>query len=368
MNAVTNRKPALSGKLSGKTPEERKKQWYTHFKNLLGTPPADSSEDIEIGTVLRDLEIADTEFTKEEYEEAKKQVKEGKAPGGDVVMPEVVKRCDIDDIILGFANKILMEQQKPDQLSTLNITPIPKSGDLSSTGNYRGISLASLVTKLMNRMILNRIRPKNTHLRYNQNCFRPGRSTITQVLALRRILEGVKRNHLPSVMVFIDFSKAFDSINHKVMFKILAAYNIPERLVQAIMLIYKDLKAKVVSPDGDTEFFDILAGVVQGDTLAPYLFVIVLDYAMRKATAGREEVLGFTIKERQSRRIPPISLTDLDFADDIALLSNNIEQARQLLRNVEVECGKIGLGLNTKKTKSMFYNVTPEEIETIDGN
>ena len=48
VNAVTNRKPAPSGKLSGKTPEERKKQWYTHFKNLLGTPPADSLEDIEI--------------------------------------------------------------------------------------------------------------------------------------------------------------------------------------------------------------------------------------------------------------------------------------------------------------------------------
>ncbi len=87
------------------------------------------------------------------------------------------------------------------------------------------------------------------------------------------------------------------------MFKILAAYDIPERLVRAIKLIYKDLKAKVVSPDGDTEFFEILAGVMQGDTLAPYLFVIVLDYAMRKATEGREEELGLTIKERQSRRI-----------------------------------------------------------------
>ncbi len=57
----------------------------------------------------------------------------------------------------------------------------------------------------------------------------------------------------------------------------------------------------------------------------------------------------------------------MDFADDIALLSNTIEQARQLLRNVEIECEKIGLGLNSKKTKSMFYNVTPEDIETIDG-
>ena len=54
---------------------------------------------------------------------------------------------------------------------------------------------------------------------YNQNGFRPGRSTITQALALRRILEGVKHYHLPSIMEFIEFTKAFDSINHQEMSK-----------------------------------------------------------------------------------------------------------------------------------------------------
>jgi len=63
-------------------------------------------------------------------------------------------------------------------------------------------------------------------------------------------------------MVFIDFSIAFDSINHQLMFKILATYDIPERLVDTIMLIYKDLKAKVVSPDGDTDYFKVFAGVM----------------------------------------------------------------------------------------------------------
>jgi len=57
VNAITNRKQAISGKLSGKTPEEKKKQWYTHFKNLLSTPLADASENSEIAAVLRDLEM-----------------------------------------------------------------------------------------------------------------------------------------------------------------------------------------------------------------------------------------------------------------------------------------------------------------------
>ena len=79
-------------------------------------------------------------------------------------------------------------------------------------------------------------------------------------------------------MVFIDFSKAFDSINHQAMFKILAAYiDIPVRIINAIMLMYSDIKAKVVSPDGDTDYFKIFSRVMQSDTLAPFLFVIVLD-------------------------------------------------------------------------------------------
>ena len=56
----------------------------------------------------------------------------------------------------------------------------------------------------------------------------------------------------------------------------------PEKLIAAIMKLYEGTKAKVVSPDGDTALFDIKAGVLQGDTLAPYLFAIVLHHAMRR--------------------------------------------------------------------------------------
>lgn len=108
---------------------------------------------------------------------AKKQISQGKAPGE----PEIMKRCDIDDKVSAYS---------------------------------------SIVANLINRVPLNRMRPKiDQCLRYNENGFRPGRSTITQVLALRGILEGVKNYHLPSIMVLIDFSKAFVFINHQAMFQ-----------------------------------------------------------------------------------------------------------------------------------------------------
>ncbi|XP_072047196.1 uncharacterized protein [Amphiura filiformis] len=150
-------------------------------------------------------------------------------------------------------------------------------------------------------MILNRIRPEvDKVLRINQNGFRVGRTTVSHILALRRIIEGVKAKNLPAIITFIDFRKAFDTIHRGKMLQILKAYGIPNQLVEGIARMYENTKAKVVSPDGETEPFDILAGVLQGDTLAPYLFVVVLDYALMEAVEGKEEQLGFQLEKRRN--------------------------------------------------------------------
>ena len=63
--------------------------------------------------------------------------------------------------------------------------------------------------------------------------------------------------------------------------RIQLAYGIPKETVAAIMILYRNTKVKVGSPDGDTVYFDIEAGLLLGDTLAPFLFIICLDYALR---------------------------------------------------------------------------------------
>ena len=113
--------------------------------------------------------------------------------------------------------------------------------------------------------------------------------------------------------------------------------------------------------------FKIHAGVMQGDTLAPFLFVTVLDYALRNAIGGRENELGLTINERRSKRVEAESISDLDFADDIVLMSNTVTQAQKLLLSVEEECKRVGLMLNSGKTKSMFLNLDAEELKNGAG-
>ena len=82
-------------------------------------------------------------------------------------------------------------------------------------------------------------------MRTNQNGFRPGRSTLAQILTLRRLLEGVKSKTLPAVMIFVDFHKAFDSIHRGKLMEILKAYGIPLETANAILFYIKKLLLKL---------------------------------------------------------------------------------------------------------------------------
>jgi hypothetical protein len=89
---------------------------------------------------------------------------------------------------------------------------------------------------------------------------------------------------------------------------------------------------------------------------------------MRTALGDKEEDLGFTIHPRRSRRRPKEALADLDFADDIALLSDTVAEAQELLTRVETACKKVGLALNGPKTKALSYNIqNPQPLCTSDG-
>ena len=96
------------------------------------------------------------------------------------------------------------------------------------------------------------------------------------------------------------------------------------------MMLYKNTKVKVCSPDGDIDYFDNVAGVLQGDTLAPYLFIIRLDFVQRTSINKRKDN-GFKLTKERSRRYRAQTITDADYADDIAFLANAPAQAETLL-------------------------------------
>ena len=135
-------------------------------------------------------------------------------------------------------------------------------------------------------------------------------------------------------MVFIDFGKAFDSVDRNCLMNILRAYGIPKKIVDLISMLYTNTRSQVITPDGMIEFFEILAVMLQGDTLAPYLFVIVIDYCMGLALEKHRD-FGFTVTLARRRIVKAKKISDAEFADDIVLVANTINEAEQLLREVE---------------------------------
>ena len=146
--------------------------------------------------------------------------------------------------------------------------------------------------------------------------------------------------------------------------QILLAYGLPKETVAAITILYRNTKVKVRSPDGDKEYFDIVAGVLKGDTLAPYLFIICLDYVLRTSIDKIREN-GFELTKKRSRRYPEKTITDANYADDIALQANTPNQAKTLLHRLERAAAGIGLHVTAHKTE-FCYNKTGD-ISTLDG-
>ena len=93
------------------------------------------------------------------------------------------------------------------------------------------------------------------------------------------------------------------------------------------MMLYRNTKLKICSSDGDTDYFDIVVGVLQGNTLAPYLFIICLDYVFRTSIDKMKEN-GFKLTKERSRRYPAQTITDTDYPDDIGLLGKYTHPSR----------------------------------------
>ena len=200
------------------------------------------------------------------------------------------------------------------------IVPVPKMGNLTICTNYRGISLNQIAAKVYNRMILNIIRPViDSLLCPTQNGFRPAWSTSSDVLALHIITVEVRNHKKMALIILIDFNpltaewalralidftlasarRFYLSMGNsldrkglkavwfcrpkKKLLKILLAYGIPPEIGNAIRVIYENTSALEMKPEGNSDVFPTNPGILQGDPLAPILFVICLDCALRRA-------------------------------------------------------------------------------------
>ncbi len=333
-------------------------EWAEYFKELLNRPPPEQSTLPEPAT--SDLPINVGPIEEWEIAEAVKSLKRGKSAGVDGVTAELLKDGGqtVTRTLHKFAAEVFEGVAPPDAWRNVILVFIPKKGDTTKMKNHRGIALMSIAAKVYNRVLLNRLRPHIEPLLTNA-AYRKGRSARDLVHILRRLIEGADIRNLDLVITFIDFSKAFDSIDRRYMCAVLRAIGVPEKMVEAIRTLYVDTTARVrMRTGGMSDEFKFLTGVLQGDVLAPYLFIIVVDFILRQT---RDSELGFVTKPRVSSRYPKEVLHDLGYADDATLLDSCAENATKHLKKVEDASAPSGLRFNVDKLQCMMSKSCADE-------
>jgi len=254
---------------------------------------------------------------------------------------------------------------EPDWRTIVQI-PIPKKGDLSQLENWRPICLVNVIVKIMNRMIYNRIGPVvDSQLRDAQFGFRPHRSTASAQLLVNEVIAKAQRDRTPLYLGFVDFAKAFPSISFSSIRAALEAFTIPVKLRRMILALYDGTIAYVRTPLGDTEPFPVETGTLQGDVLAPLLFIMVLDRVLHAALDEHDD--GLLLRKRGTRSRPQRGdlLTDVDYADDIVLFAHDDTQLQRMLSRVVVEAARVNLRLNVGPSKTAYMALHANAPECI---
>ena len=207
----------------------------------------------------------------------------------------------------------------PAIFKTQFITPVYKKGSRSDPENYRPISLTSHIIKIFERIIRNRLvifLEENKILNSTQHGFRKGRSCLTQLLNhMDNILKNLMNNQETDV-IYLDYAKAFDKVDHNILIKKLYAYGVRGKLLNWIKS-FPTSRYQTVVVDGKHSSYElVISGVPQGSVLGPILFIIYINDL--KERVKDSTISSFADDPRASKSIA--------VAEDTALLQKDFQR------------------------------------------
>jgi hypothetical protein len=188
-------------------------------------------------------------------------------------------------------------------------------------------------------------------MRPEQAGFRSNKACADHINTLGIIVEQSVEFRSPLQLVFIDFQQAFDTLARSAIWQALKEKGAPQQIISIIKAIYEQSTCNVLHKNLISEPIPVLNGVKQGCPLSPLLFNVALDYVMAKVCKESEGIRwGMWDK-----------LMDLDYADEICLLTHSTRTMQKVLERLEKESAKVGLKINVKKTKEMRIALNSKE-------
>lgn len=270
------------------------------------------------------------------------KLKKEKSPGPDNIPNEALKtgKKMLIRPITSLFNRILEKQEIPKSWGESRIILLYKKGDPTDINNYRPISLLPTLYKLFAMCLEKRIATSvEASQPVEQAGFRPGYSTIDHIHTLDQIVEKHTEFNQPLYLAYIDYAKAFDSISHESIWQALTNQAVSQTYINILKNIYKNSTSRVKLDRLGPKIY-IKRGVKQGDPLSPKIFIAVLQDIMKELKWRKKGI-----------KIGTQFLSNLRFADDIIIFAKTSNELETMIRELDTASKKIGLQLNTSKTK-----------------
>ena len=315
--------------------------WKDHFEKLLNCVKNKDNSDL----------IFESEFKPElvigadQIEDAINKLAEGKSCGLDGIYAEHLKHCSPNyrPLFAKCLTGFLVHGFLPDSLMSVMLVPIikDKSGKINSKDNYRPIAIASTMSKLLKSLLLEGL--SNYLLTpSHQFGFKAKHSTDACIYVLKEAVDFYVSQQSSVYLCFLDATKAFDRVNHDVLFDKLRKRGVPGYLIRILTFWYSNQKMMVRWGNVMSESFKVSNGVRQGGILSPYLFNVYMDdlsLRLKKHYAGC--------------RIANNIINHLFYADDLVLLCPSHRGLQELLETCENFALEHDIIFNTKKSVVM---------------
>ena len=345
-------------------------RWKEHFDDLLNRESSVNESFLDKIQQREVKWVMDERPTRTEVDKAIDSMNLGKAPGKDGIAAEMLRfggeyiRTSVWEIICRFWDEGSVHQ---DWRDAIMMVLYKSKGKRDLCGNYRGIALLCVVGKVLSRIMLSRL---TTHisdglLQESQCGFRAGRGTADMIFSARQIQEKCREQRVGLYQVFIDLTKAFDTVNRTALWGILKKLGCPNKFVNLLKSFHDDMKVWVALSGELSDPITVENGVKQGDIPAPTLFalyfyiVFVLAFSDDDAPAVyiryRTTNKLFKLKRFQYKSTLMISaIRDLLYADDCDLVSHTQEDMQKILDLFSKACSDLGLTISLDKTVCMY--------------
>ena len=286
------------------------------------------------------------DISQDEIVMALRQLRNGKAPGEDGITSELLKAGGAPVIreIQNLFNTVLHSGRTPKAWSRSLVVLFFKKGDKTLLKNYRPITLLSHIYKLFSRVITNRLARRLDEFQPPEQAgFRGGYGTIDHIHTVRQIIQKSEEYNQPLCLAFVDYEKAFDSVETWAVLESLQRCQVDYRYIEVLRCLYEAATMSVQVQGQQSKPIQLRRGVRQGDVISPKLF-----------TSALEDMFKTLDWKGKGININGEYISHLRFADDIVLMAESLEELNQMLDGLASASRCIGLGMNLDKTKVMI--------------